>query len=73
MIPDARLLHPDMVRRVLVVSGKLYWELLKHLGEGGSNIALVRLEQYYPLPVEQVGSALARYPHAEVVWAGRAP
>ncbi len=68
VIPDARLLHPDMVRRVLVVSGKLYWELLKHLSGGGSNVALVRLEQFYPLPFEQIRSTLARYPHAEVVW-----
>ena len=46
----------------LLVSGKLYWELLKHLGGDGSNIALVRLEQYYPLPAEQIGSSLARFP-----------
>jgi len=63
------------VRRVVLTSGKLYYDLLKaredkHL----DGVALVRLEQLYPFPTEPLSRALERYPRsAELVWAQEEP
>jgi 2-oxoglutarate dehydrogenase E1 component len=63
------------VRRVVLTSGKLYYDLLKaredkHL----DGVALVRLEQLYPFPTEPLARALERYPRsAELVWAQEEP
>lgn len=54
------------VERVLLVSGKLYYELLKHQkAEGRDDVAIVRLEQIYPLPVEQLQAIKAKYKNAK--------
>src|SRR5690606_22719690 len=54
------------VRRALLWSGKVYYDLVRAREERGvTDTALVRLEQLYPLPVEEVRAALAAYPHAE--------
>ena len=63
------------VSRIVLATGKLYYDLLKaredHKAQG---VALVRLEQLYPFPVEALGAALARYPEsAELVWAQEEP
>jgi len=57
---------PAAVRRVMLCSGKVYYDLVRAREERGvTDTALVRLEQLYPLPVEEVRAALAAYPHAE--------
>ena len=64
VIPD-REVDPAGVRRVLMTSGKLYYELLAAREErGASDVAIVRLEQLYPLRQEEVDAALAPYPAA---------
>jgi 2-oxoglutarate dehydrogenase E1 component len=64
---------PEGVRRVILSAGKVYYDLLKRREEVGktSEVALVRLEQFYPWPAESLAAVLARYqPHAtEWVWA----
>ena len=62
---------PDRVRRVLLCSGKVYYDLVAKRAEVGSqrDIAIVRLEQLYPWPAEQLKSVLERYKSArEWVW-----
>ncbi|HTL41126.1 MAG TPA: multifunctional oxoglutarate decarboxylase/oxoglutarate dehydrogenase thiamine pyrophosphate-binding subunit/dihydrolipoyllysine-residue succinyltransferase subunit [Pseudolysinimonas sp.] len=75
VIDDARITDPGAVRRVLLHAGKLHYdlqaELDKHPQPGA--FALVRMEQYYPLPVEQLNAVLSRYPGAEVVWVQEEP
>jgi multifunctional 2-oxoglutarate metabolism enzyme len=74
IIIDKRELEPSAVRRVLLVSGKLYYELLKHLAAANTtDIAVVRVEQFYPLPAEQIVTAVAAYPEAELVWVQEEP
>ena len=60
---------PRNVRRIALVSGKLYFDLLKAREDHKiGHVALVRLEQVYPFPAAQIGRALARYsPQAEIV------
>lgn len=67
--------HPAKVDTVVFVSGKLYYELLdERESSKKENIALVRLEQIYPFPAEQVTEILKSYPQAKnLVWAQEEP
>jgi 2-oxoglutarate dehydrogenase E1 component len=66
---------PARVRRVIMTSGKLYYDLLKAREEKhADHVALVRVEQLYPWPVDALQAALSRYvPLAELVWAQEEP
>src|SRR6478609_3397044 len=58
--------RPDRVRRVILCSGKVYYDLIEH--KPGDDIAVVRVEQFYPFPDVHLRSVLSRYRHAGVVW-----
>jgi 2-oxoglutarate dehydrogenase E1 component len=65
---------PADVTRVVLTTGKLYYDLAAARAEAGrSDVALVRVEQLYPLPGKQIAEELARYPQAQVVWAQEEP
>ncbi len=54
------------VRRVLLCSGKIYWELAAQREKRGlDGVALVRVEQLYPVPDRQLAAVLERYPNAQ--------
>jgi len=63
------------VRRVLLCSGKVFYDLLAaREARAATDVAIVRLEQLYPLPSDEVTAALATYPHAEdLVWVQEEP
>ncbi|MET4611558.1 2-oxoglutarate decarboxylase [Rhodococcus sp. PvR044] len=65
----------DKVKRVLLVSGKLYWELLaRKQKDNREDIAIVRIEQLYPLPSRRLRETLDRYPNAtEFRWVQEEP
>ncbi|MFH5824108.1 multifunctional oxoglutarate decarboxylase/oxoglutarate dehydrogenase thiamine pyrophosphate-binding subunit/dihydrolipoyllysine-residue succinyltransferase subunit [Georgenia sp. AZ-5] len=57
------------VDRVLLCSGRVYYDLAAHRAKAGdSRTAVVRLEQLYPLPAEEVAEELAKFPGADLVW-----
>jgi len=66
---------PGRVRRVVLVTGKLYFDLLKGREEqGADHVALVRLEELYPFPAAELARVLAHYAvGAELVWAQEEP
>src|SRR5690606_1939695 len=65
-VTDDASVDPGAVRRVLLCSGKIYYELFQARAERGlTDTALVRLEQFYPLPVDEIRAALERYPNAQ--------
>jgi 2-oxoglutarate dehydrogenase E1 component len=68
-------LDPGSVKRVLLCSGKLFYDLLEARAERGiTDAAIVRLEQLYPLPIEETRAAIASYPNAEdFVWVQEEP
>jgi 2-oxoglutarate dehydrogenase E1 component len=70
VLDDTRA-DPARVRRVVLCSGKLYYELLERRAqEESGEVALVRVEQFYPFPEGPLKNALARYRKAkEYVWA----
>ena len=75
VIPEVEKLDPKKVKRVIVGSGKVYYELLAYRRQQKiSDIAIVRLEQQYPCPHEDYKTELARYTNAkEVVWCQEEP
>ena len=59
----------SQVTRVLLHAGKIHYDLKGEKDRlGAYHVALVRLEQFYPLPEEQLRTEMARYPNAEFVW-----
>jgi 2-oxoglutarate dehydrogenase E1 component len=66
--------NPDHVEKIVLTSGRLYYDLMKHKLEKGCNhIALVRLEQIYPLPVRQINELISKYHTTKLVWAQDEP
>jgi 2-oxoglutarate dehydrogenase E1 component len=71
---DEELVAPDKIRRLLMCSGKVYYELLAHRRKTGvTDVAIARLEQIQPFPFDKVAAESARYPNAEVVWMQEEP
>jgi 2-oxoglutarate dehydrogenase E1 component len=75
VIDEIEKLNPATVRRVVLSSGKVYFDLLKaRRASNSADVALVRVEQLYPFPVPEMEAVLARYPNArEVVWCQEEP
>jgi len=69
VIDDATIVDPGAVRRVLLHAGKIHYDLAAEIEKRSTTgIALVRLEQFHPLPETELRAVLSRYPNAEVVW-----
>jgi 2-oxoglutarate dehydrogenase E1 component len=69
VLDDPRPVDKNGVKRVILTAGKPYHDLVAELEKTPNDaIAIVRLEQYYPAPIDQLNSVLASYPHAELVW-----
>ncbi len=69
VLDDDRGLDRGAVTRVLLHAGKIHWDLRAELDKNPNpEIALVRLEQYYPAPIDELNSVLESYPNAELVW-----
>jgi 2-oxoglutarate dehydrogenase E1 component len=60
----------DKVKRILVCTGKVYYDLAKKREEKGlDDVAILRIEQLYPFPHKAFAAELKKYPHAtELVW-----
>ena len=72
VIPESR--PATGIDRVVLVSGKLYFELAEVREKAGlSNVALIRVEQLYPFPEDEIRAELAKYPNAQVIWAQEEP
>ncbi len=62
------------VKKVLLCSGKIYWDLLaRQEEENRKDIAVVRVEQLHPFPKEKVEKIIAKYPKATTVWVQEEP
>ncbi len=66
---------PKQAKKLVFCNGKFYYDLLKEREERGlDDIALVRIEQLFPLPVNKIKAQLASYKNVEdVVWAQEEP
>jgi 2-oxoglutarate dehydrogenase E1 component len=68
-------LKPDAeIRRVILCSGKVYYDLLDEREKRGvDDIYILRLEQFYPWPVKSLSTELNRFKTAELVWCQEEP
>ncbi len=75
VIGEVDELDVKKVKRVVVCSGKIYYELLAHRRANDiKDIAIVRLEQLYPFPADAFRAEVDKYPNAkEIVWCQEEP
>jgi 2-oxoglutarate dehydrogenase E1 component len=74
IIDDATITDKAAVKRVVLHAGKLHYDLLAERDKREQkDIALVRVEQYYPMPLRELVSVLSQYPNAELMWAQEEP
>jgi 2-oxoglutarate decarboxylase len=75
VIGDPTTPDPEKVSKVLLCSGKIYYELAAEQAKlGTTDTAIVRLEQYYPVPVKRLSEAVRKYPNAkEIRWVQEEP
>ncbi|MBI3801124.1 MAG: hypothetical protein HY268_29655, partial [Deltaproteobacteria bacterium] len=75
VVDEASPLDPQQITRLLLCSGKVYYDLLtERERRGRADIAIIRVEQLYPFPAEELLEVLARYQRAtEVVWVQEEP
>ena len=84
VLRDDAQLRPDVagvtlkadkdIRKVIVCSGKVYYDLLDAREKAGVNdIYILRLEQFYPWPIKSISAELARFPNADLVWCQEEP
>jgi len=72
---DDNIVVPDDVKSLVFVSGKFYYDILDERERLGRNdVAIVRLEQLFPLPKEHIRSIIKKYKNADdIVWAQEEP
>ncbi len=76
LLPDEKIkLQPDdKIRRVILCSGKVYYDLYEEREKRGiDNMYLLRVEQLYPFPTKALVMELARFKQAEIVWCQEEP
>ncbi len=74
VIDDASVVDPSAVRRIVFCSGKVAWDAIAERDRRGAPVAVVRLEQLYPLPTEQMLAIVRGYPNAkELIWLQEEP
>jgi 2-oxoglutarate dehydrogenase E1 component len=75
ILSEADKLDTNKVRRIIVCSGKVYYDLIAARRERGiQDMAIIRLEQLYPFPHEIFEEQVATYPNAtEVLWCQEEP
>ncbi len=76
MLPGEKikLVGDDKIRRVVVCSGKVYYDLYEEREKRGiDDIYLLRIEQLYPFPTKALMTELSRFKLAEIVWCQEEP
>lgn len=74
VLDDPFVADPSSVKRLVFCSGKVAWDAMAERDKRGAPVAVVRVEQLYPFPIEQMFNLLSRYPNArEVVWLQEEP
>ena len=75
VIGEVKEIKAEKVKRIVVCSGKVYYDLVKKREERGSDdVAIVRIEQLYPFAHKAFASEIKKYPNAtEIVWAQDEP
>ena len=71
---DTKLVADDKIKRVVLCSGKVYFDLLEERDKRGiDDVYLMRIEQFYPFPAISMVKEMERFKQAEVVWCQEEP
>ena len=71
---ETKLVSDDKIKRVVMCSGKVYFDLLEERDARGiDDVYLMRVEQFYPFPAISAVQELERFKQAEVVWCQEEP
>ncbi|MEY3265994.1 MAG: putative 2-oxoglutarate dehydrogenase component [Actinomycetota bacterium] len=74
VLDDPFVADKAAVKRVILCSGKVAWDAMNEREKRNAPVAVVRVEQLYPFPKEQINTILATYPNAkEIVWLQEEP
>ncbi len=68
---DPTITDPSKVKRILICSGKIRWELIDARAKAGldQEVAILSLERLYPIPAPELAAELAKYPHVtDIRW-----
>ena len=69
-----KLVAAPQVTRVILCSGKIYYDVLEERRKRGINdVAIIRIEQLYPWPKATLQQQLSRYPNADLIWLQEEP
>lgn len=69
-----KLVKDDKIRRVVICTGKVYYDLLEEREKRGiDDVYLLRVEQLYPFPAKSLAAEIARFKKADVVWCQEEP
>jgi 2-oxoglutarate dehydrogenase E1 component len=74
ILDDSTVADKSAVKRVVLTAGKIYYDILAEVekraesSNGVKDIAIVRMEQFYPLPAAELNTVLDGYPNADLVW-----
>jgi len=73
-LSDTQLVGDDKIKRVVMCSGKVYYDLLEERDARGiDDIYILRFEQFYPFPAISAVKELERFPNAEMIWCQEEP
>ncbi|HRO12292.1 2-oxoglutarate dehydrogenase E1 component [Amaricoccus sp.] len=73
-ISATKLVPDDKIKRVVLCSGKVYYDLLEERDARGiDDVYLMRLEQFYPFPALSLTKELTRFKEAHIVWCQEEP
>lgn len=74
VIDDPNIEDASLVKRVLLCTGKIYFDLSdKQIAENRKDVAVIRLEQIHPLPQQQLQEIFQKYKHAQWLWVQEEP
>jgi 2-oxoglutarate dehydrogenase E1 component len=69
ILDDSRVSDKASIKRVILTAGKIYYDIVAELEKRAETaVAVVRMEQYYPLPITEINAVLEQYPNADLVW-----
>jgi 2-oxoglutarate dehydrogenase E1 component len=75
IIPETEAFKAKKIRRLVFCSGKVYFDLLEAREVGGiKDVAIIRIEQLYPFPIEEFADIIEQHSHVEeIVWCQEEP
>jgi 2-oxoglutarate dehydrogenase E1 component len=75
LIPEVEAIQPKKTRRLVFCSGKVYYDLLETREVNNiDDIAIIRIEQLYPFPIQQYAEMIEQYSHVEeIIWCQEEP